>query len=135
MKLTTISNFLYSHEIQYQVLTTTTQLLTSPNSTWTKPCQVDFEVYSQPLPSVSSELLNVDHYLKLTMSFCDITGKAYRSIDSEFPVTITGCCPSPEGALDVMFPRSQSVCSMEVASHDSAVDIQSSEPLKDICSH
>ncbi|KAI8887533.1 hypothetical protein K501DRAFT_283308 [Backusella circina FSU 941] len=69
------------------------------------------------------------------MSFCDITGKADRSIDSEFPVTITGCCSSPETALHMMIPRSQSVCSAEVASHDSAVDIQLPEQFKTIYSH
>lgn len=74
-----------------QVLTTATRLLTNPNKSWLKACQVDFELDDPILPTVSSRTLGVVHYIRITVQFCnEVQNLGYHNLDLQFPIMFTG---------------------------------------------
>lgn len=134
-------SFYYSYQSHIQVLATTTKLLTSPNKTWNQPCQVDFELDAPILPTVDNERLGVEHYVRITVEFCNTFGESDCSMDLQFPVVFTGCALLSSHQKPV--PKSTSVtnerasassissCSSfgEVSSNGSAIDIPSYQSI------
>jgi hypothetical protein len=126
---------LKSRQDQYDTLMTDTQLLTLPHTTWQNPCQISFEYNSNPIPSAASQRIVVSHFIRITLSFGNLTGSACQCETIEFPVTVTGS-PALTRWITRNRSRSNSVSSSinEVASQDSAVDLLPSPSFKSIYS-
>ncbi|KAI8883920.1 hypothetical protein K501DRAFT_333050 [Backusella circina FSU 941] len=121
---------------QYDTLMSDTQLLTSPHTSWQYPCQISLEYHSDPIPSAASQRITISHFIRITLSFGNLTGSTCQCEAIEFPVTVTGV-PSPKRCVTTRsISRSNSISSSinEVASQDSAVDLLPSPSFKSIYS-
>ncbi|KAI8647120.1 hypothetical protein BD408DRAFT_439609 [Parasitella parasitica] len=118
---------------QNQVLATGTQLLTSPNKSWSQPCQMTLAMdVVSILPSIiESQRVAVEHYIKFTFAFCDLQNK--QVVNLEFPITMVGYTSAMiyrhfEQINMLEITSSSNSCNSSIADEiDSAIDVLSFE--------
>ncbi|CEP11425.1 hypothetical protein [Parasitella parasitica] len=123
---------------QNQVLATGTHLLTSPNKSWSQPCQMTLTMDSASiLPSMTeSQRVAVEHYIKFTFAFCD--SRDDQVVSLEFPMTMVGYTSAMISRhfdqINMLgITSSSNSCNSSIADElDSAIDVLS---FKSSCSN